>query len=168
MARTKPKLVDGDPVPAPKWPAAEVSMRPIASVLPRATNPRTHSPAQVAQIAASIRAWGWTVPLLVDEAGNLIAGHGRLQAAHQLGLQQVPCMTARLKLAAGSADRWGVNMTIEELRTSVATCLLSADPATRQRGSDFLRMIEVLKVQMLAKGASVTVTSREGTKWGRK
>lgn len=88
MARTKAK-------PAPAWPAAEVEMRPTNSVTPYARNPRSHSPAQVAQLAASIREWGWTIPLLIDENGQLIAGHGRLQAAQQLGIEQVPCMTAR-------------------------------------------------------------------------
>lgn len=95
MARTKPKPAAA-PVPAAaKWPAAEVTMRPVDSVRPRANNPRTHTPQQVQQIAASIREWGWTVPLLVDEAGELIAGHGRLMAAQQLGLQQVPVMVAK-------------------------------------------------------------------------
>jgi ParB-like chromosome segregation protein Spo0J len=50
---------------------------------------------QVAQIAASIREWGWTVPVLVDEQGTLIAGHGRVLAAQQLGITDVPTMVAR-------------------------------------------------------------------------
>jgi ParB-like chromosome segregation protein Spo0J len=50
---------------------------------------------QVAQIAASIREWGWTVPVLVDEEGTLIAGHGRVLAAEQLGITDVPTMVAR-------------------------------------------------------------------------
>jgi DNA modification methylase len=55
-----------------------------------AGNPRTHSEIQVKQIAASIREFGWTNPILVDATGTIIAGHGRLAAAKELGLQQVP------------------------------------------------------------------------------
>jgi hypothetical protein len=58
--------------------------------LPYARNARTHSDEQVAQIAASIREWGWTIPVLVDEQGTLIAGHGRVLAAQQLGITDVP------------------------------------------------------------------------------
>lgn len=76
------------------WPADHVERRPIASLVPYARNARTHSAAQVDQIAASIREWGWTVPVLVDEAGELIAGHGRLLAAQKLGLAEVPVMVA--------------------------------------------------------------------------
>ena len=53
-------------------------------------NPRTHSDTQIDQIAASIREFGWTNPILVDAAGVIIAGHGRLAAASRLGLEQVP------------------------------------------------------------------------------
>jgi DNA modification methylase len=49
----------------------------------------------VAQIAASIREWGWTTPVLVDEAGGIIAGHGRVMAARTLGIAEVPVMVAR-------------------------------------------------------------------------
>ncbi len=53
-------------------------------------NPRTHSDTQIDQIAASIREFGWTNPILIDAAGTIIAGHGRLAAATRLGLAQVP------------------------------------------------------------------------------
>ena len=53
-------------------------------------NPRTHSDTQIDQIAASIREFGWTNPILVDAAGVIIAGHGRLAAASRLGLDEVP------------------------------------------------------------------------------
>ena len=75
------------------WPDT-VQRRPIADLIPSARNARTHSDAQVAQIAASIREWGWTSPVLIDAAGTLIAGHGRVLAARQLGLTEVPAMTA--------------------------------------------------------------------------
>jgi DNA modification methylase len=81
-------------VPSYKWPADAVERRPIGSLIPYARNSRTHSDAQIAQIAASIREWGWTVPVLVDEGGTIIAGHARVRAAQSLQLDQVPVMVA--------------------------------------------------------------------------
>ncbi len=78
----------------PDWPADRVERRSVAALVPYARNARTHSDEQVAQIAASIREWGWTVPVLVDEAGGIIAGHGRVLAARKLGLAEVPVMVA--------------------------------------------------------------------------
>lgn len=66
--------------------------RAVADLVPYAHNSRTHSDEQVAQIAAAIREFGWTNPLLVDGQGTIIAGHGRLQAARKLGLDRVPCI----------------------------------------------------------------------------
>ncbi|MEJ6847515.1 DNA methyltransferase [Sinorhizobium fredii] len=77
------------------WPADAVERRPLSSLKHYAANARTHSPEQVAQIAASIREFGFTIPLLVDEAGELIAGHGRALAAKEMGLELVPVMVAR-------------------------------------------------------------------------
>jgi DNA modification methylase len=67
-----------------------IAWRPLGALIPYARNPRTHSDAQVAQIAASIREFGWTVPILVDGTNGIIAGHGRVLAARKLGLEQVP------------------------------------------------------------------------------
>lgn len=71
----------------------QVEYRAVAELIPYASNSRTHSEQQVAQIAASIREFGWTNPLLVDEKGTIIAGHGRLLAAQKLGEKQAPCIT---------------------------------------------------------------------------
>lgn len=79
----------------PLWPADHVERRPVAALAPYARNARTHSEAQIAQIAGSIREWGWTNPILVDEAGTIIAGHGRVLAAQKLGIGDVPVMVAR-------------------------------------------------------------------------
>jgi len=76
------------------WPADKVERRAVASLVPYARNARTHSPDQVDQIAASIREFGWTIPVLVDEDGTLIAGHGRVMAAKKLGISDVPVMVA--------------------------------------------------------------------------
>jgi DNA modification methylase len=78
----------------PAWPADKVERWPLDRLVPYARNARTHSDAQVAQIAASIREWGWTVPVLVDEQGGLLAGHCRVEAARKLGLADVPVMVA--------------------------------------------------------------------------
>jgi hypothetical protein len=77
-----------------EWPADRVERWPIDRLVPSARNARTHSDAQVAQIAASIAEWGWTMPVLVDEAAMLIAGHGRVLAARKLGWAEVPVMVA--------------------------------------------------------------------------
>jgi DNA modification methylase len=78
-----------------KWPADAIERRKVSELIPYARNARTHSDGQIAQIAASIREWGWTNPVLIDEEGGVIAGHGRLMAARKLGIDEVPCITAR-------------------------------------------------------------------------
>src|ERR1039457_5216899 len=70
--------------------ASHIELWPISKLVPFARNPRTHSDAQVAQIAGSIAAFGFNAPILVDSKAGVIAGHGRLLAARQLGLEQVP------------------------------------------------------------------------------
>jgi hypothetical protein len=70
--------------------ARSIEHRPLADLVPFANNARTHSEAQVAQIAASIREYGFNNPVLVDGANGIIAGHGRVMAAQKLGLAQVP------------------------------------------------------------------------------
>ena len=77
-----------------KWPADKIDRRKVDALIPYARNARTHSDEQIAQIAASIKEWGWTTPVLIDEDGGLIAGHGRVMAARKLGIEEVPTMTA--------------------------------------------------------------------------
>ena len=72
--------------------ASEVPTRPVAELVPYARNSRTHSEVQVAQIAASIRKFGFTNPVLIDGEGGIIAGHGRVLAAQSLGLEAVPVL----------------------------------------------------------------------------
>ena len=76
------------------WPADKVERWAIDRLIPYAKNARTHTDAQVAAIAASIKEWGWTTPALVGEDGGLIAGHARVLAARQLGIVEVPVMVA--------------------------------------------------------------------------
>jgi len=68
----------------------QVEQRKIEALIPYVNNSRTHSDEQVAQIAASVREFGWTNPILVDGKNGIIAGHGRLAAARKLGLTEVP------------------------------------------------------------------------------
>lgn len=69
-----------------------IAYQPIDTLTPRAGNPRTHSPAQIRQIAASIEQFGFTNPILVDDDNGVIAGHGRLAAAKLLGRCEVPTL----------------------------------------------------------------------------
>lgn len=76
-------------------PRLQVEYRPLATLTPYARNARTHSLEQVQQIAASMREFGWTNPVLIDEWGGIIAGHGRVMAAESMGMQEAPTITLR-------------------------------------------------------------------------
>ena len=98
------------------WPADKVERWSIDRLIPYARNARTHTDAQVAAIAASIKEWGWTSPALVGEDGGLIAGHARVLAARQLGIAEIPVMvaagwTALPPRVRAPATRWHVRKT---------------------------------------------------------
>jgi len=78
-----------------EWPADKIERRKLDAIIPYPNNARTHSEEQVAQIAASMQAYGVTAPVLVDEEGVLIYGHGRLRGAQLLGLAELPVAVAR-------------------------------------------------------------------------
>jgi DNA modification methylase len=84
---TKPAPANADLLDLAFW--------PIDRLIPSARNARTHSDAQVAEIAGSIRAFGFRNPILVSEDGDVVAGHGRLAAARQLALAEVPVIVLR-------------------------------------------------------------------------
>jgi DNA modification methylase len=100
----------------------------VSALIPYAKNSRTHNDAQVAQIAASIKEFGWTNPILVDGSKGVIAGHGRLLAARKLGMDKVPTielkdMTEAQKKAYVIADNklalnagWDTNFLSLELQ----------------------------------------------------
>jgi hypothetical protein len=77
------------------WPADSVERWPLARLVPYARNARTHTPEQIKQVAASMREWGWTIPVLADENGGIIAGHCRVLAAELNGYTEGPVMIAR-------------------------------------------------------------------------
>jgi len=105
-----------------------IEVLPVEQLIPYARNSRTHSDEQVAQIAASIREFGFTNPVLIDADGGIIAGHGRVMGARKLGMDAVPCirlgyMTEAQKRAYVIADNklalnagWDEDMLSVELK----------------------------------------------------
>jgi len=73
----------------------QIERWPIERLIPRANNRRTHSREQIDHIAASMREWGWTNPILVGADDDIIAGHARLQAAEKLATKEVPVIVLR-------------------------------------------------------------------------
>src|SRR5580704_18723471 len=86
---------------------AQITLRPVADLIPYVNNPRTHSDEQVAVIAGSIREFGWTNPVLIDGRNGIIAGHGRILAARKLGMAVVPhrAFAPQRRAAARLRDR---------------------------------------------------------------
>src|ERR1700736_1370981 len=84
-----------DASPTRPWPADRLERWPIERLIPYANNARLHSEADLDKLAAAIRKWGWTVPVLVDEEGNLLAGQLRFAVAAKLGLKSIPVIVAR-------------------------------------------------------------------------
>jgi hypothetical protein len=78
-----------------RWPAERIERWPHARLTPSPHNARTHTPGQIEQIAASMRRWGWTMPILADQQDCIVAGHARWAAAALLGLPTVPVIVAR-------------------------------------------------------------------------
>ena len=79
-----------------------VKYSPIDAITPYARNARKHSRAQIGKLQASLSAFGWTNPLLIDDAGNLVCGHGRLDVARADGETQVPVTSLK---ATSEEDR---------------------------------------------------------------
>jgi site-specific DNA-methyltransferase (adenine-specific) len=110
----------------------KITQKKVDSLIPYVKNSRTHSDAQVAQIAASIKEFGWTNPILVDGDNGIIAGHGRLLAARKLGYKEVPTieladLTETQKRAYIIADNrlalnagWDIEMLTIELNDLLA------------------------------------------------
>jgi DNA modification methylase len=89
------QLEPADASPTRPWPADQVERRAIERLIPYATNPRLHTEADLGKIVASILKWGWTMPVLVDERGELISGHARVGAAMILELKSIPVIVAK-------------------------------------------------------------------------
>jgi ParB family transcriptional regulator, chromosome partitioning protein len=124
----------------------------IEKLIPYARNSRTHSDEQIAQIAASIKEFGFTNPVLIDKDDGIIAGHGRVSAARKLSLTTIPCLRlknltetqkkayiiADNKLALNAGwDNEMLTIEIEELLADgFAMDILGFDPAEIQNISD--------------------------------
>lgn len=119
--------------------ASHIDLIAPGDLRPWARNARTHSKKQLRQIASSIEAFGFTNPVLIDQHGTILAGHGRVEAAKMLGLETVPClriehMTQEEKRAYVIADNklalnagWDEEVLAEELKGLLATEDLSFD-----------------------------------------
>ena len=81
--------------PSRPWPADRVERWPIERLIPYTTSPRIHSEADLDKLTDAVRQWGWTMPVLVDEQGQMIAGEARLCVAQRLKLPSVPVVVAR-------------------------------------------------------------------------
>lgn len=79
---------------AETWQAKKIVKRKLSKLVPYERNSRVHPDTQIEQLKNSILEWGWTVPVLIDENDNLIAGHGRIFAAELIGMKDVPCIVA--------------------------------------------------------------------------
>ena len=77
------------------WNAAEIETMRVEDLIPYDRNPKIHPDTQIRQLANSIREWGWTMPILIDEDDQIIAGHGRLFAAKELKMEEVPCIRTK-------------------------------------------------------------------------
>jgi ParB-like chromosome segregation protein Spo0J len=75
--------------------AKDITQMPVSDLIPYDRNPNIHSNEQIVQLANSIREWGFTIPILIDEKEVVLAGHGRLFAAKSLGMETVPCIIAK-------------------------------------------------------------------------
>ena len=78
-----------------KWAANKITKKKVNELIPYDRNPKIHPDTQINQLANSIKEWGWTQPILIDENDQVLAGHGRLYAAQKVGLTEVPCVIAK-------------------------------------------------------------------------
>ena len=137
----------------------QIERWPIERLIPRANNPRTHSPAQVAQLAASMREWGWTNPVLVGADDDIIAGHARVMAARKLGMTEVPVIVlAHLSEAQRRAlviadNQLALNSGWDEEALRIELALLQdADYDLDLVGFDDVELARLLEAQEAAEG----------------
>jgi DNA modification methylase len=138
----------------------QIESWPIERLIPRATNPRTHSKEQIASIAASIKEWGWTNPILVGADDDIIAGHARLAAAQKLGMTEVPVIVLAhlspaqrraLVIADNQLSIAGAGWDEEMLRIELAT-LQEEDYNLDLVGFDDVELKRLLEAQDAAEG----------------
>jgi hypothetical protein len=127
--------------------AKRLELWPLDRLIPYENNARTHGPAQVEQIAASIREFGFTAPILVDGKDGILAGHGRLAAARLLGMAEVPVVVldhldARQRRAYLLADnKLAENAGWDPELLALELSAIEIDPAVLGFGEDDLRRL---------------------------
>ena len=99
-----------------------IEYRPTSQLNPRASNARTHSKKQIAQIAAAIRRFGFNNPVLVDDDNGIIAGHGRVEAAKRVGLSEVPTVQLSDLSEADAAPTSSPTKACRETPAGIASC----------------------------------------------
>jgi DNA modification methylase len=138
----------------------QIERWPIERLIPRATNPRTHTKEQIASIAASIKEWGWTNPILVGADDDIIAGHARLAAARKLGMTEVPVIVLAhlspaqrraLVIADNQLSIAGAGWDEEMLRIELAT-LQEEDYNLDLVGFDDVELKRLLEAQDASEG----------------
>jgi DNA modification methylase len=115
----------------------------VDAIRPNPRNPRTHSAKQVKQIASSIQEFGFTNPILIDETGEIIAGHGRLEAAKSAGHTEVPCIR------------------LEGLTQAQKKALVIADNKLALNASWDLEILEVQMLELIDEGLDLDITGFE-------
>jgi hypothetical protein len=137
-----------------------IELWPIDRLIPKVNNPRTHSREQVANIAASIREFGWTNPILIGAEEDIIAGHARLLAARQLKLKEVPVIVLAhlspaqrraLVIADNQLAIAGAGWDEEMLRIELAM-LLEEDYSLDLLGFDDVELARLLELQDAPQG----------------
>tara|TARA_R110000772_G_scaffold31685_1_gene77940 strand:+ start:246 stop:860 length:615 start_codon:yes stop_codon:yes gene_type:complete len=89
------EIPEGDTMADTKWAADAIERKNVKDLIPYDRNPNSHSNEHILQLVNSIQEWGFTIPILIDENQQILAGHGRLYAAQHLDLIDVPCIVAK-------------------------------------------------------------------------
>ena len=114
------------------WPADRVERWPIERLVPYANSSRLHSEADLDKISAAILKWGWTMPVLVDEEGMLLAGEARVNAAAKLGLNSIPVIVAR---GWSEEEKRAYRLADNQLAARASWCLRHSKPHYRPGAS---------------------------------
>lgn len=157
--------------------AKRLEMWPVERLQPYARNARVHTDGQISKIAASIREFGFTAPILVDSADGILAGHGRLQAAQLLGLKQVPVvvldhLNEEQRRAYLLADnRLAEDATWDEELLSKELAAIDLDPRVLGFDEDDLKRLhdglELLNLEEMSSGGTSSGTERVEPEMGR-
>jgi ParB-like chromosome segregation protein Spo0J len=130
MLSTQSELADASPTRP--WPVDRLERWPIERLIPYANNSRLHSEADLDKIGAAILNWGWTMPVLADEEGVLLAGHARVGAAAKLGLKSIPVIVAR---GWSEEEKRAYRLADNQLAARASWCLRHSKPHYRPGAS---------------------------------